>query len=65
MKLTGKPKPLPWDQAGSVWFAWHPVKLVDGQWVWLEKVFRWYVEARSFEYPGMYISYPKAKYREL
>jgi hypothetical protein len=22
------------------WFAWHPVALVDGRWVWLQHVYR-------------------------
>jgi hypothetical protein len=23
------------------WFAWHPVRLDDGRWVWLRRVSRW------------------------
>lgn len=23
-----------------LWFAWHPVKLDDGRWAWLQKVYR-------------------------
>jgi hypothetical protein len=24
-----------------LWFAWHPVRLRDGRFAWLEKVWRW------------------------
>lgn len=24
------------------WFAWHPVRLRDGRWVWLERLNRYY-----------------------
>jgi len=37
-------------QKGYIWFAWYPVQLDNGRWIWLEKV-------RVF--PPVYQSYDK------
>jgi hypothetical protein len=29
-----------WLDEAEDWFAWHPVRLASGKWVWLEWVFR-------------------------
>lgn len=38
------------------WFAWHPVE-VDGEWVWLEKVWRRKVHGPSWDIDMDYWDY--------
>lgn len=51
------PKPCGWQS----WFAWRPVKTVDFEWVWLERVERCqYMERHipskvPFSYPGGWV----------
>ncbi len=26
------------EKRNYIWFAWYPIKLINGQWIWLEKV---------------------------
>ena len=43
MGLTRSKQLPPWEQ----WFAWHPVKDVNGRWHWLSKVYRRYSWVKS------------------
>ena len=42
MKWGKTNKQVDKDREPRVWFAWHPVHLVDGRWAWLEHVEREY-----------------------
>jgi hypothetical protein len=39
--MRWKPKPY-YREKWHLWFAWRPVQINDGTWVWLERVYRKY-----------------------
>jgi len=43
------------------WFAWRPVKLLDGRWVWWQKVEKFYVRYTGRDWITRYLEIEKAE----